>query len=361
MLSLERSLSFALKLLPLGARSIAWIFMACLAADVVFAQSIDITAPSPVRTNEVAGTIAARDLGDSRLTDHYYAFAAMPGDLTITVRSHNLNGDVDLFTEGSLRPLLKFTLYAESTSPVTRSIFLRKREDLILRVEARTPDDEGGIYEIRFGGSFVPISTEPTLAETPDSTSETEATTVRKGSRRVSSVGARLPEPPTVKEEVAAAPTPQPTPDESPIPTATPAPSDTAEPPTTTPTPRRRGRVPAGRRNTPPTTTRTAPSRTGTTDEPAAPETTTSTTSRAPRTSGRRGSANPAPSEQTPVPEPLSGPRLIIQMQDGTVVERFMSSIRRVTVENNQIVVVRKDGLIERTRMRDVVRMAIEP
>jgi hypothetical protein len=48
-------------------------------------------------------------------------------------------------------------------------------------------------------------------------------------------------------------------------------------------------------------------------------------------------------------------------MQDGTVVERFMSSIRRVTVENNQIVVVRKDGLIERTRMRDVVRMAIEP
>lgn len=361
MLSLERSLSFALKLLPLGARSIVWIFMACLAADVVLAQSIDINAPSPVRTNEVAGTIAARDLGDSRLTDHYYAFAGMPGDFLITVRSHNLNGDVDLFTAGSLRPLLKFTLYAESTSPVTRSIFLRKREDLILRVEARSPDDEGGIYEIRFGGSFVPSSAEPTLAEVPTSTPETEAT-LRRGSKRVSSVGARLPEPPAVKEEVAAAPTPQPTPDESPTPTATPAPSDTVvEPPATTPAPRRRGRVPAGRRSTPTTTTRTGPSRTATPEEPAAAETTPSTTSRAPRRSGRRGSANPAPSEQTPVPEPLSGPRLVIQMQDGTVVERFMSSIRRVTVENNQIVVVRKDGTIERTRMRDVLRMAIEP
>ena len=361
MLSFERSLSFALKLLPLGARSIVWIFIACLAADVVFAQSIDINAPSPVRTNEVAGTIAARDLGDSRLTDHYYAFAGMPGDLLITVRSHNLNGDVDLFTAGSLRPLLKFTLYAESTSPVTRSIFLRKREDLILRVEARSPDDEGGIYELRFGGSFVPSSAEPTLAEVPNSTPETEAT-LRRGSKRVSSVGARLPEPPVVKEEVAAAPTPQPTPDESPTPIATPAPSDNVEAPATTPAPRRRGRVPAGRRNTvPTTTTRTGPSRTETRDEPAAAETTTSTTSRAPRRSGRRGSANPAPSEQTPVPEPLSGPRLVIQMQDGTVVERFMSSIRRVTVENNQIVVVRKDGTIERTRMRDVLRMAIEP
>jgi hypothetical protein len=48
-------------------------------------------------------------------------------------------------------------------------------------------------------------------------------------------------------------------------------------------------------------------------------------------------------------------------MHDGTRIERFMSTIRRVTVENNQIVVVRKDGQIERTRMNEVLRMAIEP
>ena len=67
------------------------------------------------------------------------------------------------------------------------------------------------------------------------------------------------------------------------------------------------------------------------------------------------------PPEQIPVPEPQTGPRLVIQMHDGTVVERFMSTIRRVTVENNQIVVVKKDGRIERTRMSEVLRMAIEP
>jgi hypothetical protein len=38
-----------------------------------------------------------------------------------------------------------------------------------------------------------------------------------------------------------------------------------------------------------------------------------------------------------------------------------MSTIRRVTIENNQIVVVRKDGKIDRTRMSEVLRMTIEP
>ena len=38
-----------------------------------------------------------------------------------------------------------------------------------------------------------------------------------------------------------------------------------------------------------------------------------------------------------------------------------MSTIKRVTVENNQIVVVKRDGRIERTRMSEVLRMAIEP
>jgi len=52
---------------------------------------------------------------------------------------------------------------------------------------------------------------------------------------------------------------------------------------------------------------------------------------------------------------------LIIEMHDGTRVERFMNTIRRVTVENNQIVVVGKEGKTERIRMPDVVRMAIEP
>src|SRR5918992_6156992 len=139
-------------------------------ATVAFAQSLDANTPSPVRGNSVNGKIAARDLGDSRLTDHYYAFTSTPGDLLITVQSTNLNGDLDVFTAVTLRPLLKLSLYAESTAPVTKGIYLRKREDLILRVEARSPNDEPGTYQLYFGGSFEPTPCGPDVAgaETPE-------------------------------------------------------------------------------------------------------------------------------------------------------------------------------------------------
>src|SRR5215211_7898047 len=117
-------------------------------ATVSFAQSLDVGTPTPVRSNSVTGRIAARDLGDSRSTDHYYAFTGTPGDLLITIQSTNLNGDLDVFTAVTLRPLLKLTLYAESTAAVTKGIYLRKREDLIVRVEARSPNDDEGTYRL---------------------------------------------------------------------------------------------------------------------------------------------------------------------------------------------------------------------
>ena len=85
-------------------------------ASIVVGQSTDVAWPSPVRTNEVRGTIPARDLGDPRVTDHFYAITGMPGDLLITVDSRNFNGDVDVFTASSLRPLLKFYRLREQLS-----------------------------------------------------------------------------------------------------------------------------------------------------------------------------------------------------------------------------------------------------
>src|SRR6185503_5098691 len=143
-----------------------------LTATVSFAQSVDVGSPTPVRSNTVNGRIAARDLGDSRLTDHYYAFTGTPGDLLITVQSANLNGDLDIFTAVTLRPLLKLTLYAESSAPVTKGIYLRKREDLILRVEARSPNDDPGTYRLYFGGSFEPLPGGPDIAEAEPSEPE---------------------------------------------------------------------------------------------------------------------------------------------------------------------------------------------
>lgn len=364
MLFLKISVLVALKVLLRGARASALVFVFSSPAALCLAQSLDISAPSPVRASEVVGTITARDLGDSRLTDHFYAFTGRPGDVLITVEGQNLNGDVDLFTAGSLRPLLKFTLYAESSSPVTRSVFLRKREDLILRVEARTPNDDEGTYRIKLGGTFEPIAGEDLLAESPGPTSE--ASTVSPGSRRVSSVGARIAEPPVVREEVAAAPTPQPTPEDVASPAATPEPTAPTEPgPASTPEPaprRSRGRVPPSRRRpASQPAKKSEPSISETRSEERAAEITSpDSPAPTPRRTGRRG-ATSRRAEPTPPEDLQRGPRLVIEMHDGTRIERFMRTIRRVTVENNQIVVVRKDGQIERTRMNEVLRMAIEP
>src|SRR5829696_3291388 len=155
-----------------------------LVATSVAAQSLDLNVPAPVRSSSVSGRIVARDLGDARLTDHYFAFTGTPGDLLITVQSTNLNGDVDVFTAGGLRPLLKLTLYAEATAPVTKGIYLRKREDLILRVEARSPNDDEGSYRLSFGGAFEPIIGGPDIAETETPGVETPRT---PGTRRVTS------------------------------------------------------------------------------------------------------------------------------------------------------------------------------
>jgi hypothetical protein len=195
------------------------ILLAALLVPVVSvcAQSLDPNAPTPVRTNSVNGIIAARDLGDARLTDHYYAFTGTPGDLLITLQGQNLNGDVDVFTAGTLRPLFKLTLYAESSAPVTKSIYLRRREDLVLRVEARSPNDDEGTYRLHFGGSFEPIIGGPDIAETETPTlPKTETPTTGRKTTRVNSAGARIAEPEPPPAEVAAAPTPEPTPEPTP-------------------------------------------------------------------------------------------------------------------------------------------------
>lgn len=320
-----------------------------------WAQSTDVAWPSPVRSNEAVGTIAARDLGDPRLTDHFYAFTGTPGDVLITVDSRNLNGDIDVFTLAGLQPLLKFTVYAGSSLPITKSIYLRKQEDLILRVEGRTPNDDEAVYRIHFGGAFESITSGP-LAEHEDAIQP--ATTVEvsgKGGRRVSSVGARIEEPRT---EVAATPMPQPTPVESS--------EGEAKTAAAKPAPRNsRARRPAPRRARPaeppkPEETATkGETENKTTAENPEPETKTPDAGRRPtrRKATARAAAKPAAPQE---PED-NGPRLVIETSDGTLVDRYLSSVRRVTVENGQVVVVGKDGKIQRIPLASVVRMTIAP
>lgn len=299
----------------------------------VSAQSIDPNAPSPVRSNSVTGRIAARDLGDARLTDHYYALVGTPGDLLITVNSSNLNGDIDVFTATTLRPLLKLTLYAESTAPVTKGIYLRKREELILRIEARSPNDDEGTYRLSFGGSFEPIIGGPEISEAETPATETTTPAGRK-TKRVSSVGARIEEPePPVTEVATTTPTPEPTPEAKPVETPEAKPEKSPEVEKPAPVRNTRGRRPVGRRPAP--RVKETPPPVATVEEP-----------------------KPKPK---PEPEPEVGPRLVIETNDGTLINRSMSTVRRVTVENGQVVVTGKDGKIDRILLVNIVRMSIAP
>ena len=343
---------------------VLFLLSACLwlSIGVADAQSTDITAPSPVRTNEVNATIAARDLGDARLTDHFYTFTGTPGDLLITVDGRNMNGDVDVFTAVGLRPLLKFTIYAGSSAPITKSIYLRQRQDLILRVEARTPNDDDAVYRLHFGGAFEPIIGGPPLAENESNSAQPLASATRGGKgRRVSSVGARIEEPPG--PEVATAPSPSP----EPTPAAYAEVSKPETAPTTTPDsrirrPARGNRRTASTKQEPPAATANSG-----TESPAA---TPGETSAAPSVieskpaARRRGSRRGITARATapaPEPEPNTGARLVIETNDGTLIEHYMSAVRRVTVENGLVVIVGKDGKIERVLLANVVRMSIAP
>ena len=316
------------------------------------AQSADQNLPTPVSTNEIKATIAALDVGDPRLTRHFYAFEAAPGDLLVTVNSRNLNGDVDIFTAITFRPLTKVTIYEGISAPeVSKSLYFRSREILILRVEARTPNDDPGTYQITFGGSFQPFTGGIPVAENTPAETEPDKKDART-LQRLSSVGATIPRPPGEVVESKPPETPVEKPAEEKPPEEKPVTS-------TPPTRRRTASTPPRRttsRRTPPQTARTTPPKTET------PKTETEQ----PKTEEPKSATEEAKSEEKPATAKPSlregtGARLIIEQTDGTRIDRPMSAIRRVIVETNAIVIILRTGRIERIAMSSVARMAIEP
>jgi len=310
-------------------------------------QSSDQELPTPIRAADISATIAVRDLGDPRLTRHFFIFTGMPGDLAISVESKNLNGDVDVFTAAGFRPLVKISLFAGDTSSRTaKSIYLRERQDLILRVEGRSPNDEPGSYRVQFGGSFEPFSGEIAGSENATSPDETPAVSnAGKKGRRVSAVGARIDEPAPVVEEKAAS--------EQPAPEST---TPATEPAATEPSRTSRNRRP--NRRTPRPSRPKASSQAK--DKPA--ETTTPVEEKKSDEvvkSPETDTATELPGATAPQIE--IGPRLIIETKDGTKIERPMSTVRRVVVDNGQIIVILRTGKIERTPLGNITKMTIEP
>ena len=349
----------------------------CVVVSTGFAQSSDQSLPTPVLTSEVNGMIAPLDLGDSRVTRHFYAFDASPGDLIITTDSKNLNGDIDVFTAVTFRPLMKTTMYANTQMPeVTKSIFLRVHQILILRIEARTPSDEAGSYHIRFRGSFEPFSGGIPVAEATESTAESPRSS--RGTKRVSSVGATIAEPPA---EATAKTEPTPAPVSEPRAVVTGPEAENSKPATEGP---KKAEVPKSTtakttaRSTPRNSRRRTPARAKPASQPKeSAETSANKSETEPakesdtvkKETPGGGKSNAAVSKTTATPEqpaqeitpPPTGVRLVIEQKDGTKIDRPMSTVRRVVVEGNVIVIVLKTGRIERVPMSAVTRMAIEP
>jgi hypothetical protein len=337
------------------------LFLALVAITrTASAQSADQSLPTPVLSNEINGRVAALDLGDPRLTRHFYAFEGVPGDLLVTLSSRNLNGDIDIFTAITFRPIIQITMYASgnAVSPeVTKGFYLRTRQVLILRVEARTPNDDVGTYKIRFGGAYEPFSGGIPVAEESTEQSNEVARTSGGNRRRLSSVGARIEEPPSEA-------TPKPA-EKSAEESVSNAPSSAKatkpKSPTNAPTRTARGR---GR------PTRSKPASTGNEakTEPAKTEASKTETAEEKPAPGEEKPAAPAEekplsekpaAQETVVPQP--GARLIIEEKDGTKIDRPMSTVRRVVIEGGTIVIVLKTGRIERVLMSLVAKMSIEP
>lgn len=372
---------------------LAATLFALLAASA-FAQSVEPNAPTPVFSNEISGRISPLDIGDARQTRFFYTFNVQQGDLELMVESYNLDGDIDIFLAGNLRPLTKVTLYAAgSAAKVSKSVYLRRAEPLILRVQARTPNDAEGTYRIMLGGAFRPAERLASDAASPAETlaanpTPTPARSADRNVRRVTSAGARIAEPPVeaaVREETG----------KSEATSEPPAVAATRSPARPRPARNRAGtrgntRVPTARRSSPDTTTpgsgdagrvetakpeerdagTGARSETATEEKPATTRATRPRPVRVPRARNNRNTARrtdappaeavPVVPAETPAP-PAPSPRLVLVMRDGETFERDMSGVRRVTVENGMIVIVSKNGKTERQPMTSVLRMSIEP
>jgi hypothetical protein len=383
-------------------------------------QSSNSEYPTPVITSEVAGKIEPRDVGDPRLTRHFFTFNGTNGDLNITIESENLNGDVDVFTVNGLRPLTKVSIFDTGSKFVTTaSVYMRKREALLLRVEARTASDNIGSYRIIFSGGFEPVANAGPQPVEP----KVNVPKNKEGTVRVNAVGARIEEPkPPVKEK------PAPPKTET---TVAKAETKTKPPKTTTP-PRNVKTTPTKTGTTAKSKTPTQPTNTNTSDANADSANASSNKSAAAKkkedaakaaeerrkkaaearaaeaerkrkeeaarvakaaeerkkrqeaaerqrretiakaeasktsksntkSTTKRETNSSATAATEPAPDPMASVRLVVETKDGTRIERRMNEVRRVNVEKGVLVVVFMDGKIEKIPMANVARMAIEP
>lgn len=335
-------------------RSIRIFIAFIITAISISAQSTDQNFPTPVRSNEINGQIKARDMGDSRLTRYYYVFDGGQGDIFVNVLTKNFAGDIDVFTAETLRPLTKMVVYPDGTaaSETGRLVYLRKAERLLLRIEGRTPNDDAAMFRIKFGGSFIAIA----------GGKEQEAPVIQNAENdsgiRVNSVG-------TIVEVIPKKPEKPPTaiPPAVPVKTTT-AKTESKPPVKPKPEPIEEKKTETGK---PAVVVTEAPavstvfnSKAKTTPErkAAEPNATTAKTPPPKKTAAKPKPAAPPPAK--PKIDPLASIRLIVQLKTGEIIERPMSEVQRFSVDKGVLVVIGKDGKVNRYSILDVAKVTIE-
>jgi hypothetical protein len=317
----------------------------------IAAQSTDQNFPTAVTTNEIDGTIKARDIGDSRLTSFFYAFDGGQGDVFINVVTKNFSGDIDVFTVEGLRPLTKMVIYADGGGNETgRLVYMRKPERLILRVEGRSPNDDPATFRIKFAGSFIALA-----VQKPQESPAVKGTEVNAESGiRVNSVGTIvevLPKPqpspkatPDAKEKVAVVEK-----------NKKPAPAKPKQP-TKTPPAKEIAKV----ENKDSTPVNSAPKKT------SGPEVKT-VFKKSPKPkkteTAKKAPEKPTKSPESPMesqPDPMASIRLVVQFKDGKVIERPMSEVTKFSVDNGVLTVIAKDGSTVKYSILDVAKVTIE-
>lgn len=351
-----------------------WLFFCLLVFALSLsteAQSTNQSFPTAVTSNEISGTIRARDVGDARLTTYFYVFNGSQGDIFINVVTKNLDGDIDVFTADGLRPLTKIRVYSDNPDGETgRVIYLRQPQKLILRVEGKTPTDDPATYRIKFAGSFQPIEA---VAETEDS-KQPEVTSKEETDVRVNSVGTII----EVK------PKPIPKPKETIVTTEKTEPQrreEKAEPEkaekTETETARVEEKAEKKETESLPTEEKTEDKKPevvvtenippkmeeSETAEKESPKPKKAPKPKKPRTSAEK-QPKPAPEKKTEVapvdPAELAGIKLVVDFKDGRKIERLLNEVLKFGVDKGILTIIAKDGSIGRYSMLDIAKITIE-
>lgn len=328
----------------------------------ICAQSTNQSYPTAITSNELSGRIAARDIGDPRLTSYFFVFNGAQGDIFINIKTTNLDGDIDIFTAENLRPLTKIKVFSDASDNETgRVLYLRKPEKLILRIEGRSPNDEAATYSLKFAGSFVPAQA---VAET-DSTEQPQVKSENQGDVRVNSVGTIIevkPKSTPKPNETIAKREPEKTKIETKEKTVVKEPenneANTTETENDKETAAKEKETIAKKETTP---KKRVPRRVpGTkpkqTDDAVAAKKEASETPTVFKTKPKKSAEAAKPVE----PNPLENVQLRILFKDGTKIERPMSEVLRVGVDKGILTLITKDGAIARYSILDVARMTIE-